>query len=560
MRINRFLFFTFLLSVSMAGWSRGWVKNQTFDIVYDTVRVYACQGYAYSGYGFEFTRAEMLYVGTVKERTRVITGDETPDTSLTIVVTVSSNPRIRIKGNTAVCQGGSEVLRAQGGIRYEWSNGSQNDDITVCLPGQVKLKGYNEFGCWSMDSVEITINAPLLNEETRHLCQGDTTYFYGEALFESCRRLYWEKTPEGCDSQSVLYVEVHPLPQVRISGDTHVCDNQDCRLVASGADIYRWFDGVMGSVYEPHQSGEYSVQGITTHGCKSSASVEVSYYETKHTFLSDSICQGSSVSFYRRELRYTGDYVHVDTSADGCDSVVTMSLTVSEPSMSEFRAYATDRYGWNDTVYTESGKYRQTLTNMNGCDSFVTIYLTIVHQQPLPRIISNQQRLLMVDHYPGGEDSDRVDYIGYRWVCNNQWIEGATSDSYHAEGYPILKGCYWVEVQTDSVSWVPSNKICINFDINDLGIDEANQNMSIQVMPMPAKSGQAVRLRIGAATSSLLEGAQVVLYDLEGRAHLRQSVMGAEVVIEAPTHSGLYLLQVRTASGQTATQRLLVHE
>ena len=48
------------------------------------------------------------------------------------------------------------------------------------------------------------------------------------------------------------------------------------------------------------------------------------------------------------------------------------------PYNGEFSATASTSYEWNGTVYTESGDYVQTFTATNGCDSIVTLHLTIV--------------------------------------------------------------------------------------------------------------------------------------------------------------------------------------
>ena len=55
------------------------------------------------------------------------------------------------------------------------------------------------------------------------------------------------------------------------------------------------------------------------------------------------------------------------------------------PSSSEFSdtiCDGNDGYTWNDSVYTESGDYTQTFTNAAGCDSVVTLHLTITDCTP----------------------------------------------------------------------------------------------------------------------------------------------------------------------------------
>ena len=75
----------------------------------------------------------------------------------------------------------------------------------------------------------------------------------------------------------------------------------------------------------------------------------------------------------------SGDYEQTFTNANGCDSVVTLHLTVNSPDATEFSASACESYDWNGETYTVSGDYEQTFTNANGCDSVVTLHLTVNH-------------------------------------------------------------------------------------------------------------------------------------------------------------------------------------
>ena len=65
-------------------------------------------------------------------------------------------------------------------------------------------------------------------------------------------------------------------------------------------------------------------------------------------------------------------------NAAGCDSVVTLHLTINESISSEFNIVIEDScYTWNDQTYCETGDYVQTLETTDGCDSVVTLHLTI---------------------------------------------------------------------------------------------------------------------------------------------------------------------------------------
>ena len=73
----------------------------------------------------------------------------------------------------------------------------------------------------------------------------------------------------------------------------------------------------------------------------------------------------------------TGDYEQTLTTVQGCDSIVTLHLTINEAAYVEWYAESCNSYTWNGETYMESGDYEQTLTTTQGCDSIVTLHLTI---------------------------------------------------------------------------------------------------------------------------------------------------------------------------------------
>ena len=65
------------------------------------------------------------------------------------------------------------------------------------------------------------------------------------------------------------------------------------------------------------------------------------------------------------------------TNAAGCDSIVTLHLTILNTDYTDITEVACNSYTWIGNTYTESGDYSVTLTNAAGCDSVVTLHLTV---------------------------------------------------------------------------------------------------------------------------------------------------------------------------------------
>ena len=75
----------------------------------------------------------------------------------------------------------------------------------------------------------------------------------------------------------------------------------------------------------------------------------------------------------------TGSYVLTGTDTLGCAGTDTVNVTVLNPTSSTQSQTALDSYTWplNNQTYTQSGTYTATIPNSAGCDSVVTLNLTL---------------------------------------------------------------------------------------------------------------------------------------------------------------------------------------
>ena len=89
------------------------------------------------------------------------------------------------------------------------------------------------------------------------------------------------------------------------------------------------------------------------------------------------VSQCTSYLFNGQELTSSGTYYDILQSSTGCDSIITLNLTINSPSSATINESACQHYDFNGTLLTASGTYYDTLTNANGCDSLITLNLTI---------------------------------------------------------------------------------------------------------------------------------------------------------------------------------------
>lgn len=88
-------------------------------------------------------------------------------------------------------------------------------------------------------------------------------------------------------------------------------------------------------------------------------------------------------------MQYTtsGTYTATIPNVAGCDSVVTINLTINEATTSLITASVCDSYDLNGTIYNFTGVYYQTLTNSIGCDSVITLDLEVTPVPSVPVIV-----------------------------------------------------------------------------------------------------------------------------------------------------------------------------
>jgi len=74
-----------------------------------------------------------------------------------------------------------------------------------------------------------------------------------------------------------------------------------------------------------------------------------------------------------------GQYSFQTSSINGCDSTATLTLTINQPSSSTQSQISLDSYTWpvNGQTYTQSGTYTAVIPNASGCDSTITLDLTL---------------------------------------------------------------------------------------------------------------------------------------------------------------------------------------
>lgn len=134
----------------------------------------------------------------------------------------------------------------------------------------------------------------------------------------------------GNSTASTKTITVHSLPNVFIvpNGSTTFCKGDSVILIAFGGNTYTWSTGSNDSSIVVKTSNTYSVTGTDTNGCQNSDAIAVTVNPT-YSFTIDTILNnGDSVKIGNNIYTITGTYTDTLMSSDGCDSIITLNLTV----------------------------------------------------------------------------------------------------------------------------------------------------------------------------------------------------------------------------------------
>ena len=200
-----------------------------------------------------------------------------------------------------------------------------------------------------------------------------TTVYYAEA----------RDTVTGCVSatRTAVTATVSALPTAGITNNTGstllTCSRTAISVTATGGASYVWSSSLGSSAAASITSpGTYTVTAIAANSCVATASVTITQdiaTSTGHT--TASAC--NTFDWYGNTYTNSGTPTHTLTNGSGCDSVVTLHLTITYSNTGSSAATACNTYTWSGSTYTTSGSYTKTLTNAASCDSVHTLILTI---------------------------------------------------------------------------------------------------------------------------------------------------------------------------------------
>ncbi len=297
----------------------------------------------------------------------------------------------------------------------------------------------NVFGCDSVINLNLTVLPSLSSQVTASICSGSSYLFNGQNLTQTGVYFDTLTAANGCDS--ILTLNLAVMGQVMGSTSQNICTGSS--YLFNGQNLT--------------QTGVYFDTLTAANGCDSILALNLAVMGQVTGSISQNICMGSSYLFNGQNLTQTGVYFDTLTTANGCDSILDLTLTVDQAKTGSQAATICkgEVYLFNGLNLSVPGVYSDTLANIEGCDSIVTLDLSAALNDSV--IVSNATCHVYQDS------------AIYQWIdCNiNQQINGAVFQEFIA----IKNGAYACIISkgncTDTTDCVSINSIGINNEVED---------------------------------------------------------------------------------------------
>ena len=318
----------------------------------------------------------------------------------------------------------------------------------------------NAGGCDSVITINLTITGPS----------------NGTDVVTACNSYTWIDNNTYTSSNSTA---THTITGGAANGcDSIVTLNLTINNTANGTDVitacnsYTWIDN--NTYTTSNNTATHTITNGAANGCDSIVTLNLTINNTVTG--TDVITACDSYTWIDNNTYTTSNntatHTIVNGAANGCDSIVTLNLTINNTATGTDVITACNSYTWIDNInYTASNNTAtHTITGgaANGCDSIVTLNLTI---NTVDNSTSTQ-----------GNDSIMANATGatYQWLdCNNNYsiISGATNQLFVASA----NGSYAVEVTQNGCT---DTSACVN--VTGVGIDDRSIENTITIFPNPS--------------------------------------------------------------------------
>jgi gliding motility-associated-like protein len=268
--------------------------------------------------------------------------------------------------------------------------------------------------CNPVDSTTLTVNAGQRKTNTinKTICEGQSVTIGNQTFTTSGNYNVTLQAVGGCDSVVTLNLSV--TNEIINNINQTICEGE---IVAVGNSRYT-------------QPGNYSDTIPTSALCDSIVNLTLTVKPKKYINLNRTICQGQSVTAGNQTFNTSGNFTVTIQSSLGCDSIISLNLLVNPVKTSSITNTICD--GKSVTIgnqtFSEDGSYTISLTTSEGCDSIVNLTLIV---NPLPEINAVADRTTAFPDEQIQLNVLSTESLSYNWtpieLLNNSTIQNPTA-------------------------------------------------------------------------------------------------------------------------------------
>ena len=241
---------------------------------------------------------------------------------------------------------------------YTWTAGNGE---TYTTSGDYTYTHDDANGCTQVDTLHLTIYHASADEFVATACE---SYTWNEQTYTtSGDYVQTFEDIHGADSTVTLHLT--------INNPVHTA------LTATACETYTWTAGD-GETYTI--SGDYTYSHEDANGCTQVDTLHLTINHVTEGIDEQEACETFTWINGETYTESTDEPTFTLTNAAGCDSTVTLHLTIFPTyNVTDVMTISASElpYVWNEVTFTEAGTQVATLQTVNGCDSVVTMTLTV---------------------------------------------------------------------------------------------------------------------------------------------------------------------------------------
>lgn len=288
----------------------------------------------------------------------------------TVVLKLKSVTEFQVQRVVAICPGNAYPFYGQ----------------TLTEAGFYEKKVSGALGCDSLVQLVLTIESPVYDFLSKTVCPG-VAYTIGDSTFTEpgTYEIPLKSKVTGCDSTVIFTLKwpTNPLAVSFLSDTLRICNGTTLSLAPTVQHCtnckYKWTGGAtLPSIFvSPTLKTTYTVtvtDAVTS--CTATAAVTLLVDQAVQVSRDTTLCSGEALIWCGKVITLPGDYPCTFQTATGCDSTVTLKVTVFEDKFDAANDSLSVALGVSEQVYDVAEKILQN-------DLYSGVYDIQIVKQPL---------------------------------------------------------------------------------------------------------------------------------------------------------------------------------